>query len=82
MARAQTLETWTKIFDLVERATEHHQAAERLQRLAASCDTDVRAGLAARARLRRRLGDQANATADKLRHQRYDHGSAPTGRAS
>ncbi len=72
MARAQSLETWRQIFSLVETAAEHHAAAARLERLAASCDADVRRGLVSRARVQRRLGDEADATAEQLRRQRYD----------
>ena len=71
MARTQDLETWTEIFALGEIATEHHDAAARLERLAAGCDDGVRPGLLARARVERQLGDEASAEADRLRRQRY-----------
>ena len=71
MARTHDLETWTDIFALVEIATEHHDAAARLERLAAGCDDDVRQDLLVRARVQRLLGDEASAEADRLRRQRY-----------
>jgi hypothetical protein len=76
MARTQSLETWMRVFSLVETATEHHAAAARLERLAASCDPDVRRGLVSRAEVQRRLGDEASAAAERLRRQRYDEAPA------
>ena len=72
MARTQTLETWMEVFSFVETATDHHDAAARLERLAASCEADVRSGLLARARTQRQLGDEASAAAEQLRRQRHD----------
>ena len=71
MARTQNLETWTDIFALTEIATEHHDAAARLERLAAGCDAEVRPDLLVRARVQRQLGDEASAEAERLRRQRY-----------
>ncbi len=76
MAHTQSLETWMQVFFLVETAAEHHAAASRLERLAASCDSDVRRGLVSRAGVQRRLGDEANAAAEQLRRQRYDEAPA------
>ena len=76
MARTQSLETWMQVFFLVETAAEHHQAAARLERLASSCDPDVRRGLVARAQVQRRIGDEASAAAEQLRCQRYDDAPA------
>ena len=76
MARTQSLETWMQVFSLVETATEHHDAAARLERLASSCDSDVRRGLLSRAGVQRRLGDEASAAAEQLRRQRYDEAPA------
>ena len=72
MARTQSLKTWMQVFALVETADEHHAAAARLERLAASCDADARRGLLSRARVQRLLGDEAAAAAEQLRCQRYD----------
>jgi hypothetical protein len=72
MARTQSLETWMEMFSLVQAATEHRAAADRLERVAVTCDADVRRGLMERAQVQRRLGDEASAAADQLRRQRYE----------
>jgi hypothetical protein len=56
----QSLETWIEVFALVDAAAQHHETARRLEPLAASCDSNGKAGLASRARVQRRLGDAAD----------------------